>query len=527
MHANHDEESRSKRLPDLGRLSIAILEDYAEKVIGQEALNEIRAPLVEKELRETLAKTLETSEKRFLHEHEDSELCEAILNLPIADLPSFQNSVRDFYDRPADPAIQIMLRKRLEEDFPNIPSNRFDAAVDAYVQILRQEMISASEEMRSKLQALSALEMQHDIERIAAGVEEMVELTKISQTYPPGSAPPTPQLIIGRAEDIEKLKKRLGFEGEKPRTTQVLTAIRGWPGVGKTTIASALAYEPEVSTAFPDGILWASLGQEPNVLSEMAAWGRALGTDELVKARTIQEAQAQLAALLRNKRMLLLIDDVWKAEHAIPFNVGGQGCATLVTTRLNNVARALAPMPDSIYLLSVLSDQHAMELLKELAPLVVEKHTDECLVLVHELEGLPLALQVAGRLLQAEASMGFEVNELIKDLQAGAKLLEAEAPLDRTDLAKETTPTIAALLQKSTDLLDDFTRDCYAYLGAFAPKPATFDLEAMKFVWQVDDAKPIARILVDRGLLEFVPKLERYQMHALLVMQARSLLTDE
>lgn len=88
-----------------------------------------------------------------------------------------------------------------------------------------------------------------------------------------------------------------------------------------------------------------------------------------------------------------------------------------------------------------------------------------------------------------------------------------------------TTPKIAALLQESTDLLDDFTRDCFAYLGAFAPKPATFDLEAMKSVWKVEDPKPILRTLLNHGLLEYVFELDRFQMHSLLVMQAQSLLT--
>ena len=105
-------------------------------------------------------------------------------------------------------------------------------------------------------------------------------------------------------------------------------------------------------------------------------------------------------------------------------------------------------------------------------------------------------------------------------------MLEAR-PGDRVDLASETTPTVAVLFQKSTDRLDVPTRDCFAYLGAFAPKPATFDLNAMKAVWQVEDPKPTARTLVDRGLLEFVPDMGRYQMHALVVMHARSLLTDD
>jgi transcriptional regulator with XRE-family HTH domain len=341
----------------------------------------------------------------------------------------------------------------------------------------------------------------------------------------PGMAPPVPSLIVGRDEDIRILKQNLKITGRVESTVQILTAIKGWPGVGKTTIASALAHDADILTSFPDGVLWVSLGQEPNLLSEMATWGRALGTEELLRAQTIKEAQAQLAALLRNKQMLLIIDDVWQPEHAVPFKVGGRKCATLITTRRDNVAAVLAPTAGYIYRLKVLKDEDALLLLKQLAPAVVEKFPNECLVLVQELEGLPLALQVAGRLLNTEFNFGLEVSQLIEDLRDGAKLLEAQAPADRSDLVNETTPTVAALLNKSLDRLDPATRDCYAYLGVFASKPATFDLAAMKFVWQIDDPKPVMRTLVDRGLLEFVPEIERYQMHALLVMLAKSLLT--
>jgi hypothetical protein len=297
--------------------------------------------------------------------------------------------------------------------------------------------------------------------------------------------------------------------------------------VGKTTLASALAYDESVAKAFPDGVLWVSLGQNPNVLSELATWGRALGTDDLLHARTVEEASSQLRAMLRNKCLFLIIDDVWEAKHAVSFMVGGRNCATLVTTRVNQVANELAPTPNDIYRLNELTEDKALELLHALAPTVVSAHPNESRELVKELEGLPLAIQVAGHMLNVEASYGFGVTDLIGKLREGAKLLEAKAPTDRTDLANETTPTIAVLLQRSTDRLDQLTRDCFAYLGAFASKPATFDLAAMKAVWQVEDPKPIARTLVDRGLLEPVPTLGRFQMHVVLVMHARSLLTGE
>lgn len=344
----------------------------------------------------------------------------------------------------------------------------------------------------------------------------------------PGSAPPLPTLFIGRDEDVTQLKTRLGISSEeKPAAPQILTAVRGWPGVGKTTLASAIAYDESVLKAFPDGVLWVSLGQTPNVLSELAAWGRALGADDLLRARTVDEASSQLRAMLRTKRVLLIIDDAWEAPHTIPFMVGGKNCATLVTTRVNQLANELAPTPNDIYRLNELSEENALALLRALAPTVVAAHATESRELVNELEGLPLAIQVAGHMLNVEASLGFGVGDLIRELREGAKLLAAKAPADRTDLSNETTPTVAVLLQRSTDRLDQLTRDCFAYLGAFAPKPATFDLAAMKAVWQVDDPKPIARTLVDRGLLEPVPTIERFQMHAVLVMHAKSLLTEE
>jgi hypothetical protein len=369
-------------------------------------------------------------------------------------------------------------------------------------------------------------ESPHAIMRLEA--ENPIPIVIHRTVIGPGSAPPPPSIIVGRDDDMYALKEYLKIGSKKKHEIpiQILTAIKGWPGVGKTTIASALAHDEDIQKEFPDGVLWVSLGQEPNLLSEIAAWGRALGTDELLHAKTLDEARAQLAALLRNRRMLLIIDDVWITEHAAPFNVGGSNCATLITTRRDDIAVALAPTASNIYRLKVLKDEDALALLKQLAPTVVTMYPLESLMLVQELEGLPLALQVAGRLLNTEVNRGFGVIELIDELRQGAKLLEAQAPIDRAELANETTPTIAALLQTSLDLLDDPTRDYYAYLGVFAPKPATFDIDAMKFVWQLDDPKPVIKNLVDRGLLEFVPDLERYQMHALLVMLAKSLLTD-
>jgi len=334
---------------------------------------------------------------------------------------------------------------------------------------------------------------------------------------PLGMPPPFPELIfIGRDQAVRDVKERLGHSP--------VAVVRGWPGVGKTTLVGVLSRDSEVSQAFPDGVLWASLDQKPSLVSILAGWGRALGRDDLLRVPTAEEAARLLGNLLSHKKMLLIVDDVWEIAHGALFlQVRAGQCAVLVTTRLPAVAEALAQTEQAIYYLDVLTENDALKLMRVLAPAVVDQYSEECRLLVNDLERLPLALHVAARLLRTESRHGWGVADLLADIREGAALIKAQAPADRMEEGR--IPTVTALLQKSTNLLDEHTRDCFAFLGAFAPKPATFDLEAMKAVWQVPDPKPIVRELVGRGLLEPAGS-GRFQMHAILVAHARSLLTD-
>lgn len=343
-----------------------------------------------------------------------------------------------------------------------------------------------------------------------------------------GNAPSLPSLLIGRERDLANLTDRLaaGVSAAERPMTQVLTAVRGWPGVGKTTVARAMAHWPQVATAFPDGVLWAALGPSPQILSELLAWGRSLGEESILLSKDIAEASQRITALLRDRRMLLIVDDAWDASHVLPFAVGGRHCAMLVTTRLTSVADALAPTPGDIYHLDVLSEHDLLELLGKLAPQVVERHQKECRELVAELEGLPLALQVAGRLLRAEYAKGWSVPELLRELRDDkAKLLNAQAPADMAASPGEVSPTVTALLRMSTDSLDPTVRKRFAYLAPFAPRPATFELEDIMAVWKSDDAstRQTIDVLVDRGLLEPLGDGD-YQIHQVLVHHAKTLL---
>jgi hypothetical protein len=241
----------------------------------------------------------------------------------------------------------------------------------------------------------------------------------------------------------------------------------------------------------------------------------------------LEELIGRLRALLAPRGTLLVVDDVWRAADAIPFKqIAGPSCRLLVTTRFRDVGRELVDLPDTdVYPLEVLTGDTGLELLEILAPGVVRAHVEECRLLVGDLEGLPLALRVAGRLLAAEGELGLDVRPLLAELRGSHRLLDEVAPDDRFDPRTGTTPTLDLLFHRSTDRLDPVSRHRFARLGVLAPKPAAFDLGALAAIWDVRDPRPTVRTLADRGLLESLGE-DRFQVHALLVLHARALLGD-
>ncbi|QPC83679.1 hypothetical protein G4Y79_04665 [Phototrophicus methaneseepsis] len=331
-----------------------------------------------------------------------------------------------------------------------------------------------------------------------------------------GKLPPVPSLVLGREEAIADLKRMLAISEAGP------IVIQGWPGIGKTTLSAMLAHDPEIHAAFPDGVLWVSLGEYPNILAELKTWADAVGLSLNEDKFTVEEVCARLTALLKDKKMLFIMDDVWNVSDFTPFQVGGSHSAVLASSRANDVARTITVSPERIYKLPILTEDQSLDLLKVLAHEVVEQNHDAVCELIRDLEGLPLALQVAGRLLWAEQSMGWGVEDLLVELREGARLLEARTPADRAEFVQETPTTVTVLLRRSTDRLDPEARQYFALLGVFAPKPATFDLAALEAVWDIADPKPIIRVLVNRGLMEPLGSGD-FQIHALLVAHAKSL----
>jgi hypothetical protein len=161
---------------DIARLSIAILEDKVKAVVGDEAIKEIKKPLLETELQNSLLAATKKAEQRFSAEYPDREICDLVRQMPLADLPSIRKAIRGFYDAPAAPVTADAFRNQLAAIVPeDLESERIESAVASYMKILREELISV-DALREKLNALANIETARNTARTIEELSQIKEL---------------------------------------------------------------------------------------------------------------------------------------------------------------------------------------------------------------------------------------------------------------------------------------------------------------------------------------------------------------
>ncbi|MEM7714417.1 MAG: NB-ARC domain-containing protein [Cyanobacteria bacterium P01_A01_bin.68] len=342
----------------------------------------------------------------------------------------------------------------------------------------------------------------------------------------PFQAPPLPAYYVDRPEYSQDLKKRLLTNSSDVRTL-VVTAIHGLGSVGKSTIATALAHDEEVQNHFCDGILWATLGQQPNLLSLLSGWVQALG-DYNFKATSVEATCTQLRTLLYDKAVLLVVDDAWNTSDAQAFNVGGARCQVLVTTREAGIAHVLGA---NTYSLDVMTPSQSMELLTQK---IGRKFTDienqEAEALASSVGYLPLALELAA----AQVANGTPWAVIVKDMQqevARLKTLDNKSARDATDEASLKRLSLTASLNLSVQRLPDDTRENFIWLGIL-PEDVTITQQMTTMLWDMDDERDTEDELVylhsKALLLSGVPLADgtpTYRLHDLFHDLARNLLT--
>ena len=355
-------------------------------------------------------------------------------------------------------------------------------------------------------------------------------IARLGSSYPKGkpqrlwNVPLLPEHFISRPGLMEQLKERvLSGEGAAPGILSV-TAIHGLGGIGKTTIAAALAHEPDVRERFKGGVLWTTLGPEPDLLSLILDWIRALG-DRSCSPNSIRAASIRLRDLLSDHCALLIVDNVWEKEHADPFLCPSPQNRAVITTRRAHIAEAFGAHPVDVDLMTL--DESVALLNARLRVKSDNVYYSETARIAKGAGFLPLALDLASARILRRA-VGATLSEALEE---EATLLEAV----RTDPPTEITETG---LEPSFNLrLTELRKNDEAYrafaLLAVVRKGSPITALMAATLWGIDDARAatLLDVLWSDALLLPGPQLQiqghewrSYAIHDLLHDVARRLL---
>ncbi|MBI1929427.1 tetratricopeptide repeat protein [Candidatus Poribacteria bacterium] len=356
----------------------------------------------------------------------------------------------------------------------------------------------------------------------AAHLEEAGGLLAQRALPPIFTAPAPPKFpVIGRDALLQSLKEQL-FSGRR----DALIALTGLPGVGKTTIAIEIAHDPSVREHFRDGILWAGLGREGDIFYHLGRWALSLGisSENLVAFDTVAKRRDAVRDAIGQRRMLLVVDDVWDARAVRDFNLGGPNGGYLFTTRSQKIALEFAGEEKTE--VEELNAADALTLLAKLAPKAVKADPDEAKKLVQALGSLPLALILMGNFLLITSSVQPDsLRQAIQELHTAEERLKQEKWLEHPSL-QEVPISLLATIGLSDDALDKAARDALRALSVIPPKPNTFSEEAALAVSALSVKTPLDE-LETSGLMQRSESDRRYTLHQTISDYARTQLTDE
>lgn len=250
--------------------------------------------------------------------------------------------------------------------------------------------------------------------------ERAADVESLAQHAPedaPAMLPASVADFTGRAAQLRRLAT-LASPGQAPAV--VVVAITGMAGVGKTALAIRFAYE--VRGQFPDGQLYLNLGgcgpgAPMSSIKALASLLHALGVPPDQVPVDTEQASALYRSRCAGKRLLVVLDDVGRADQVRPLLPGEPGTLVVVSSR-DRLSSLIAHDGARRLTLDVLSKVEAGALLARIIGRArITAEPDAAAELADLCSYLPLALRIAAANLmdQPQGTMANFVSALRSD----------------------------------------------------------------------------------------------------------------
>jgi WD40 repeat protein len=293
----------------------------------------------------------------------------------------------------------------------------------------------------------------------------------------PMMAPEPPVDFVQRPTEFHALRKKL--LDAKGDAVAIGAALKGAGGYGKTTLARALAHDPDIQDAYFDGVLWVELGERPDNLLGIIADLVTVLTGTPPGLETMNAAAAALGEALGDRRILMIVDDAWREQDLRPFLQGGRNTTRLITTRLSGVLPAAAFRQP----VDAMTSREARALLSGGLP------EGQVIALAKELSDLAGRLGEWAQLLKLVN--GFLRERVIDGRESlGDAVVDANARLTEEGLGTfdasdegDRTKAVARTINLSLGLLDDKQRARFAELAVF-PEDADIPIRIVTRLWR-------------------------------------------
>lgn len=294
---------------------------------------------------------------------------------------------------------------------------------------LRAQLMTALYRDNRQAEALSLYDSGRKLLADELGIAPGAVLERVFHAILRGADPaPTPGRVVSQV-DVRPAMLPADISDFTGRTAQLATlaesagwfVITGMAGVGKTALAVHAAHA--CAAKFPDGQLYVDLGgaegRSKNPAQVLAAFLRALGTDESAIPDAADERSQLYRSRLAGRRMLVVLDNAGSGTQLNPLLPGAATCRVLVTARRHPVvltgARTIG--------LDVPEPEETLALLTEIVGAGRVAEEPEAAKHLGELCGhLPLAIRVAAAPLAARPDR--PISHLVRRLTAAPSILD-------------------------------------------------------------------------------------------------------